>query len=165
MEITQFGASLPPLASSVYQDHLSANDIELVSVHTLLHASTIHLHRDLIMMHPASYQRCLVAANAITSMIRELNDGDYSFLNPIISVRNPHIGYPLLALTRLACSHAGKVHVRSTSRSSRCSRPACYNLYWMQLTISSTRSSMHSSSSAECSPSQVGDFGASSCDR
>ena len=40
------------------------------------------------MMYPASYQRCLFAATSITSMIRELNDGDYSFLNPIISVRN-----------------------------------------------------------------------------
>ena len=87
MEISQFGAGLPPLASSVYQEQLCANDVELVSIHTLMHASTIHLHRDLLMMYPASYQRCLVAANAITSMIRELNDCDYSFLNPIISVR------------------------------------------------------------------------------
>ncbi|KIP10264.1 hypothetical protein PHLGIDRAFT_125626 [Phlebiopsis gigantea 11061_1 CR5-6] len=85
IDISQFGAGLPPLASSVYQDQLCANDVELVSIHTLMHASTIHLHRDLLMMYPASYQRCLVAANAITSMIRELNDGDYSFLNPIIS--------------------------------------------------------------------------------
>ena len=85
-ELIQFGANMPQLTSSVYQDQLSQNDLELVSIHTLMHSSTIHLHRDFLML-PSSYHRCVGAANAITGMIKELNEADYAFLNPIISVR------------------------------------------------------------------------------
>lgn len=52
----------------------------------MMHAATIHLHRDFLEIIPASYQRCLVAANGMTSIIRELSDGDYDYLDPIISV-------------------------------------------------------------------------------
>ncbi|GJE88002.1 C6 transcription factor domain-containing protein [Phanerochaete sordida] len=85
LELIQFGANMPQLSSSVYQDQLSRNDLELVSIHTLLHASTIHLHRDLLTVSPPSYHRCVGAAEAITGMIKELNEGDYAFLNPMIS--------------------------------------------------------------------------------
>ena len=57
LELIQFGANMPQLSSSVYQDQLSRNDLELVSIHTLLHASTIHLHRDLLTVSPPSYHR------------------------------------------------------------------------------------------------------------
>lgn len=83
-ELIQFRANMPQLTSSVYQDQLSQNDLELVSIHTLLHASMIHLHRDLLML-PTSYHRCVGAAGAVTGMIKELNEGDYAFINPIIS--------------------------------------------------------------------------------
>ena len=86
-ELIQFGAQMPQLTSSVYQDQLSRNDLELVSIHTLMHTSTIHLHRDLLVL-PTSYHRCVGAANAVTGMIKELNEGDYPFLCPIISVRS-----------------------------------------------------------------------------
>lgn len=99
----------------MYQDQLCPNDVELVSIHTLMHVATIHLHRDLLMMYSASYQRCLTAANAVTSMIRELNDGDYSFLNPILSVRrsNPlRVGSPLTSAMQTCWKSAAQVYLQ-----------------------------------------------------
>ena len=87
VELSQFGAALPDFASTVYQDQLCPSDVELVSIKTLMHAATIHVHREYLAMYHQSYDRCVRAANAITGMITaELNEGDYSFLNPIISV-------------------------------------------------------------------------------
>ena len=113
----QFGAHLPELSSSVYQDHLLPTDIELISVKTLMYTSTIHLHRDMLTMHPLSYQRCVAAANSITAMTQELNEHDYAFLNPIISVRAALFACRSAAETR--CRLAGRARRRSTSRCSR----------------------------------------------
>ncbi|KAJ2985092.1 hypothetical protein NUW54_g10267 [Trametes sanguinea] len=52
---------------------------------TLIHAASIHLHRDALETEPQSYQKCLWAANAMTSLIRSLQDNDYDLLCPIIA--------------------------------------------------------------------------------
>lgn len=86
MSLSQFAQNLPSVSSLVFQDHRSSYDVELVSIHTLMNASIIHLHRDFFELYPASLQRCLLAAHAITDAIHELSGNDYDFLNPILSV-------------------------------------------------------------------------------
>ncbi|KAI0692217.1 hypothetical protein BC835DRAFT_82085 [Cytidiella melzeri] len=83
--LSQFTANLPPLSSLMCKDHLSAEDVSLLSIHTLTNAAIIHLHRDFLEHHPLSYQMCTLAAHSITKSIRELNDTDYEYLNPILS--------------------------------------------------------------------------------
>jgi hypothetical protein len=70
----------------MFKDRLSPNDRAILSIHTLMNASIIHLHRDFLDQYPTSYSRCVSAAHSITKAVRELNDRDYEFLNPIISV-------------------------------------------------------------------------------
>ena len=87
MSLSQFAANLPPFSSSgLFHDQSAVSDVELASIHIMMHAATIHLHRDFLEIISASYQRCLAAANAMTSIIRELSDGDYDYLDPIVSV-------------------------------------------------------------------------------
>ena len=62
------------------------SDVELASIHIMMHATTIHLHRDFMDKLPASYTKCLVAANAMTSIIHDLGEPDYDYMDPIVSV-------------------------------------------------------------------------------
>ena len=97
MSLSQFAVNLPSFASTggFFQDQTSASDAELASIHIMMHAAIIHLHRDLMELVPASYQRCLVAANNMTAVVRELGDGDYDYLEPIVSVSDrPGVGSP-----------------------------------------------------------------------
>jgi hypothetical protein len=85
-EILRFGTIIPEL-SSVYQEHLTSKDIELISIKTLMYTSTIHLHREYFTINWESYERCITAADAIALMTQELSGNDYAFLNPLVSVR------------------------------------------------------------------------------
>lgn len=85
--LSLFAANLPSFASpALYQDRPAVSDVELASIHIMMHAATVHLHRDFMDMLPASYNKCIVAANAMTSIIRELGELDYDYLDPIVSV-------------------------------------------------------------------------------
>ncbi len=86
MSLQQFEANLPPVAAPLYYDHLEPSDADSMSIRIMMHTSTIHLHRDFLEVNTTSYERCFVAANSMTSITRELNDGDYDYLNPIVSV-------------------------------------------------------------------------------
>ncbi|KAJ7184466.1 hypothetical protein C8R46DRAFT_1026374 [Mycena filopes] len=54
-------------------------DVELYAVNTMLHVSTLHLYKD------AVGPETLHAANSVLALIRQLNDGDYEYLDPILS--------------------------------------------------------------------------------
>jgi hypothetical protein len=56
-------------------------DVDLFAIHTMVHVSTLHLHKDIM------GQECFHAASAVLALIRQLNDGDYEYLDPILSVR------------------------------------------------------------------------------
>lgn len=72
---------------SAGQGPFSLNEIDLFVIHTLIHVSTLHLHRDLAKTQAVAYEKCWIAANNVISLVRELNDGDYNYLDPISSVR------------------------------------------------------------------------------
>ena len=65
------------------------SDVELASIHIMMHATSIHLHRDFMDKLPTSYTKCLVAANAMMSIIHDLGELDYDYLDPIVSVSAP----------------------------------------------------------------------------
>ncbi|KAI0093808.1 hypothetical protein BDY19DRAFT_919028 [Irpex rosettiformis] len=85
LSLSQFANSLPPLSSLMFRDHYSPADIALLTVHTLMNTAIIHLHRDFLQRDQSSYQRCVSAAHSITKAVRELNDAEYEYLNPIFS--------------------------------------------------------------------------------
>ncbi|KAI0648376.1 hypothetical protein C8Q79DRAFT_999736 [Trametes meyenii] len=80
MSLMQF---LTNLNSQQYGLYIEAFD--LVDMQTVIHAATIHLHRDALETQPQSYQKCVLSANAMTSMIRSLADNEYDLLCPIIA--------------------------------------------------------------------------------
>ncbi|KAJ7221622.1 hypothetical protein GGX14DRAFT_670523 [Mycena pura] len=54
-------------------------DVDLFAVHTMMHVATLHLHKD------ALGRATFHAGNAILALIRQLNEGDYEYLDPILS--------------------------------------------------------------------------------
>lgn len=58
-------------------------DVDLFAVHTMMHVSTLHLYKDTL------GRETFHAGNSILALIRHLNDGDYEYLDPILSVRVP----------------------------------------------------------------------------
>ncbi|THH31857.1 hypothetical protein EUX98_g2331 [Antrodiella citrinella] len=85
MSLSQFASNLPGLGMSAGQGPFSLNEIDLFVIHTLIHVSTLHLHRDLAKTQAVAYEKCWIAANKVISLVRELNDGDYDYLDPINS--------------------------------------------------------------------------------
>lgn len=63
-------------------------DVELFTVHTLVNVCTIHLHGGTLPsldIDTATGSLPLQAANYIMSLIRQLSQGDYEFLDPLLS--------------------------------------------------------------------------------
>lgn len=56
-------------------------DTDLYVVHTLIVASTIHLHFDHVMDLKMSW-----AANRVVELIQNLTIGDFQFLDPVLAV-------------------------------------------------------------------------------
>ncbi|KAJ7494467.1 hypothetical protein B0H11DRAFT_2004760 [Mycena galericulata] len=54
-------------------------DVDLFAVHTMMHVATLHLYKD------ALGGESLHAGNSILALIRQLNDGDYEYLDPILT--------------------------------------------------------------------------------
>ncbi|KAJ7460848.1 hypothetical protein B0H11DRAFT_2057055 [Mycena galericulata] len=54
-------------------------DVDLFAVHTMMHVATLHLYKD------ALGGETLHAGNSILALIRQLNDGDYEYLDPILT--------------------------------------------------------------------------------
>lgn len=87
MSLSQFLTNLSNLSNQQYSLSFLVTTADLVDMQTLIHAATIHLHRDALETQSQSYQKCVWAANAMTSMIRAMADNDYDLLCPIIAVR------------------------------------------------------------------------------
>lgn len=87
MSLSQFAVNLPPLVLNSGIGILPVDELDLLTIHTLIHVSTIYLHRDLSDTTPTSYEKCIVAANAVTSYLRQVNETHYPYLDPISSVR------------------------------------------------------------------------------
>lgn len=87
MSLSQFALNLPPLVLSAGINMVPLDELDLLTIHTLVHVSTIYLHRELSETTPTSYEKCVVAANTVTSYLRQLNETHYPYLDPISSVR------------------------------------------------------------------------------
>lgn len=84
----------------------------------MIHVSMLHLHRDLAQTQAVPYEKCWIAATTVTSLTRELNDGDYNYLDPTISVRGPSVRLMVTLLTvpplDLLAFHRRRVHQDSS---------------------------------------------------
>ncbi|KAJ3487098.1 hypothetical protein NLI96_g3789 [Meripilus lineatus] len=85
LSLMQFSSSLPRIGVFGGQNPLTLAEVDLLTVHTMVHVSTIHLHRELSQTNQDSYSKCLTAANIVTSLIRELGEECYAYLDPISS--------------------------------------------------------------------------------
>lgn len=90
MSLAQFSANLPWISRHTNQFTPTRADVDLVSIHTLIYTATIHLHRDHIETQTPSFEKCLYAASSVAALVRELNEDDYAFLDPINSVSILH---------------------------------------------------------------------------
>lgn len=86
LALVQFSSSLPRIGLFGGQNALTLSEVDLLTIHTMVHVSTIHLHRELSQANQDSYSKCLAAAGIVTSLIRELGDEYYDYLDPISSV-------------------------------------------------------------------------------
>ncbi|KAH9926098.1 uncharacterized protein B0H18DRAFT_1085062 [Fomitopsis serialis] len=85
MSLAQFSANLPGISRHTNQFVPTRADGDLVTIHTLIYTATIHLHRDHIETQTPSFEKCLYAASSVAALVRELNEDDYAFLDPINS--------------------------------------------------------------------------------
>ncbi|TFY60244.1 hypothetical protein EVJ58_g5273 [Rhodofomes roseus] len=85
MSLAQFSANLPGISRHTNQFAPTRADVDLVTIHTLIYTATIHLHRDHIEAQTQSFEKCLYAASSVAALVRELNEDDYAFLDPINS--------------------------------------------------------------------------------
>lgn len=63
--------------------------MELVTIHAMANTACIFLHKGRTGHYNPMTERCLTAANIISSAARLLKDGDYEYLDPAISVGRP----------------------------------------------------------------------------
>jgi len=81
LAVKRFSMSLPSFVGyEAWRNQPPLIDVDLFTIHTMVHVSTIHLQGD-----PPEKETC-EAVNSILSLIRQLNDGDYEYLDPILSV-------------------------------------------------------------------------------
>ncbi|KZT74019.1 hypothetical protein DAEQUDRAFT_682747 [Daedalea quercina L-15889] len=85
MSLAQFSANLPGISRHANQFAPTRADVDLVTIHALIYAATIHLNRDHIETQTVSFEKCLYAASSVAALVRELGEDDYAFLDPINS--------------------------------------------------------------------------------
>lgn len=79
--ISRLTLSLPPIRASVDDERVN---VSMFVIHSLLHGATIQLHSPFVPKDTTSRQKSIGAGTQATSMIQELDDVDYSFLDPIM---------------------------------------------------------------------------------
>ena len=84
---TQFAHQLANVRSQEYIMTHVIHGADMIGMQTAFYAATIHLYRDTLELQRQSYDKCLMAANAISTLITQLTDSDYDYMYPIISVR------------------------------------------------------------------------------
>ncbi|KAK7035854.1 adenylate kinase [Favolaschia claudopus] len=80
LALQRFSLNLPVFVGyEAWRTQAPLIDVDLFAVHTMLHVSTLHLYKDAL--SPETFH----AGNSILALIRQLNDGDYEYLDPILS--------------------------------------------------------------------------------
>ncbi|KAF7294639.1 adenylate kinase [Mycena indigotica] len=80
LALQRFSMNLPAFVGyEAWRTTAPLIDVDLFAVHTMMHVATLHLYKD--SPGPETFQ----AGNLVLSYIRQLNDGDYEYLDPILS--------------------------------------------------------------------------------
>ncbi|KAL0070518.1 hypothetical protein AAF712_002351 [Marasmius tenuissimus] len=89
LALQRFSAALPFFVGyEAWRTQAPFLDVDLFTVHTLVNVCNIHLHGGVVQsieMDMNNSSVPLQAANYIMSLIRQLSQGDYEFLDPLIS--------------------------------------------------------------------------------
>lgn len=95
--LQRFVSSLPSFPGfEPWRNHAPFLDVELFAIHTITNVCTINLRKSSLEME--NFQ----AANYVMSLIRQLGQSDYEWLDPLMSVSAVHLSMPLdLRLTFL----------------------------------------------------------------
>ncbi|KAI0806823.1 fungal-specific transcription factor domain-containing protein [Fomes fomentarius] len=83
--LSQFARNLSNLRDQQHSLPYIVSTSDLVVMQTLVYTGTIHLYRDTLDIQRQSYEKCTLAANAVTSLIGQLSESDYDLICPIIS--------------------------------------------------------------------------------
>lgn len=82
LALQRFALNLPAFVGyEAWRTQTPLIDVDLFAIHTMMHVATLHLYKD------ALGRETLHAGNSILALIRQLNDGDYEYLDPILTVR------------------------------------------------------------------------------
>ncbi|KAJ6546863.1 hypothetical protein B0H19DRAFT_1379260 [Mycena capillaripes] len=80
LALQRFAHNLPAFVGyEAWRTQTPLIDVDLFAVHTMMHVSTLHLYKD------ALGRETFHAGNSILALIRHLTDGDYEYLDPILS--------------------------------------------------------------------------------
>ncbi|KAJ7684465.1 hypothetical protein DFH06DRAFT_968843 [Mycena polygramma] len=80
LALQRFVLNLPAFVGyEAWRTQAPVIDVDLFAVHTMVNVATLHLYKD------APGHETFHAGNAILTLIRQLNDGDYEYLDPILS--------------------------------------------------------------------------------
>ena len=86
LALTTFLATVPEYILDSTATGTVRVDPDLALVHTLIQVAIIQLYQPLIGKDHNAYEKCLNAAKKVTTIARNLIDGDYSLLDPILGV-------------------------------------------------------------------------------
>jgi len=80
LALQRFALNLPAFVGyEAWRTQTPLIDVDLFAIHTMMHVATLHLYKD------ALGRETLHAGNSILALIRQLNDGDYEYLDPILT--------------------------------------------------------------------------------
>ncbi|KAJ7491131.1 hypothetical protein FB451DRAFT_1079995 [Mycena latifolia] len=80
LALQRFALNLPAFVGyEAWRTQAPLIDVDLFAVYTMMHVSTLHLYKD------ALGRETFHAGNSVLALIRQLNDGDYEYLDPILS--------------------------------------------------------------------------------
>ena len=63
----------------------------LIVTYSLAQTAMIHLHRTFALSDAVSFEKCSQASRACISVVKQISDGDFAFLEPIIGVRDYYL--------------------------------------------------------------------------
>ncbi|KAJ7253377.1 hypothetical protein B0H12DRAFT_1116935 [Mycena haematopus] len=80
LALQRFALNLPAFVGyEAWRTQAPLIDVDLFAVHTMMHVSTLYLYKDTLS------RETFHAGNSILALIRQLSDGDYEYLDPILS--------------------------------------------------------------------------------
>ncbi|KAJ6500684.1 hypothetical protein C8R45DRAFT_1071233 [Mycena sanguinolenta] len=84
LALQRFALNLPAFVGyEAWRTQAPLIDVDLFTVHTMVHVSTLHLYKD--NLSPETFHGANSILALIQQLIRQLNDVDYEYLDPVLS--------------------------------------------------------------------------------